>query len=339
MAHYSPEPQSGDRSSLDRKRPQRRDPASSYRPSPSDRYRPDRTRQSGRDRPADLNRLQHRNTDAFGSQHRPRMQQARQPPPFKRPGVSRTKHARTTNPSTRIHSLKKLLNGSSSLPMTIRQEKERELAALLLDQEKARMAEDGRKNLQKYHFVRFIERQKSERTLKRLIRRRDNSDELDDTTRKQLEKEIHETEVDLNYTKYAPLGEKYISLLPNEEKRRGNLSMASDDSSMLNSEETDHLISFEDDQSNLLRLVPGSKPPMWYRIEECMLEGQSKLEALRDGKLNARPKLDKELTAVGSKDEGASRRVRDPILREEDMIDPADLDTDENMSDGGFFER
>lgn len=338
MAHYSPQPGSGDRTSPERKRPQRSDLGNSHRPSPEG-YRSDRTRQTGRDRGSDPNRHQYRNTDSSG-QRRPRTQRDGRPPPFKKSAASRTKHARATNPSTRIHSLKKLLNGSSSLPMTIRQEKERELAALLLDQEKNRMLQDGRKNLQKYHFVRFIERQKSERTLKRLIRHRDNSDELDDATKQQLQRQIHETEVDLNYTKYAPLGEKYISLLPNVEKRKGNLPIASEDSSMLNPEETDHLIDFEDEQSNLLRLASGAKPPMWYRVEECMLQGQSKLEALRDGKLNAGPKLDKELTAVGGKDEGPSRRVRDPFLSDEDMKDPADLDNDdENMSDGGFFER
>lgn len=338
MAHYSPEPRHRKRASPDRDRVRRSDHHSSYRPS-QDRYRSDRDGRPEADRGRDLNRHDHRNSDRF-SEYRPRPQRDERPLPPKRSAVKKTKHARTTNPSTRIHSLKKLLNGSSNLPMTVRQEKERELAALLLDQEKKRILEDGRKNLQKYHFVRFIERQKSERALKKLIQRRNNSDEQDDAAKEQLEKQIHETEVDLNYAKYSPLGEKYISLLPNTDKRRGNLPMASEDSALLNSEEADNLLNFEDEQSNLLRSASGAKPPMWYQVEACMREGQSKLEALRDGKLNAGAKLDKELTAVGSKAEAASRLVHDPFLAEEDMIDPADLDSDdENMSDGGFFER
>lgn len=229
--------------------------------------------------------------------------------------------------------------------MTVRQEKERELAALLVDQEKKRIAADGRRNLSKYHFVRFIERQKFERSLKRLIQQRDASSEQDETSKVQLEQKIHETEVNLNYTKYAPLGEKYISLLPNHGSRKGNPPMPTEDSAMLNSEEADDSLDFEDEQSNLFNLDSGKKPSMWYQVEECMLEGQSKLEALRDGKLNAEPKFDKELTAGGNKAEATSRLVRNPrplrdrLLGDEDAIDQADVDSDENMSDGGFFER
>ena len=338
MVHNNPELGSRGPAKLERNRPEPSDASNSSRPS-RDRYRADRTRELGRGRGSDLGRRQNRNNES-SSQHSSVRQRDGPRPHFKRSAASKTKHARTTNPSTRIHSLKKLLNGTNSLPMTIRQEKERELAALLLDQEKNRTLEDGRKNLQKYHFVRFIERQKSERNLKRLVRRRDNSDELDDAAKTQLERQIHETEVDLNYTKYAPLGEKYISILPNVDKREGNLPVTSEGRSMLDSEEADRKVDFEDESSNLPSFASTRKPPMWYQVEECMLEGQSKLEALRDGKLNAGPKLDKELTTVGRKDEGASRRARDPFLREDDKMDPADLDTDdENMSDGGFFER
>lgn len=335
MDHYSPKPRARNRASPDRNRGGRSGPVNSYRPSAdsrrTDSYRPDRAQQPERGR-------RHGVRNDRPNQPNPRAQRDEQPP-SKTAGVKKTKHARTTNPSTRIHSLKKLLNGSSNLPMTVRQEKERELAALLVDQEKKRIADDGRKNLSKYHFVRFIERQKFERSLKKLIQQRDAPDSQDEGAKEQLEKKIHDTEVGLNYTKYAPLGEKYISLLSTNDNRRRNLPMPTEDSGLLNTDEADDLLNFEDEQSNLLRLAPGMKPPMWYQIEECMVEGQSKLEALRDGKLNAGAKLDKELTAVGSKKEAASRLVQDPFLREEDMIDPADLDSDENMSDGGFFER
>ncbi|KAK5048018.1 hypothetical protein LTR84_006208 [Exophiala bonariae] len=341
MDHYSPKSRARNRASPDRDRRGRDHRSSSYRtPANSrhmDSYRPDQAKQP--------DRADRRDRGDRTSQHHSRTQRTEQLPP-KTAGIKKkTKRARTTNPSTRIHSLKKLLNGSSNLPMTVRQEKERELAALLIDQEKKRIADDGRRNLSKYHFVRFIERQKCERSLKRLIQQRDTLDGQDESSKVHLEQKIHEGEVDLNYTKYAPLGEKYISLFPNLGNRKNNLPMPTEDSAILNSQEADDLLNFEDEQSNLLRLASDEKPPMWYQVEECMLEGQLKLEALREGKLTAGTKLDKELTAVGNKNEVASRverdqrLLRDPSLADENVIDQPDQDSDGNMSDGGFFER
>lgn len=267
-----------------------------------------------------------------------------------RSAVTKTKHERETNRSTRIHSLRNLL-ARGTLPGTVRQEKERELAALLLDQKKAQLAQATRKNLQRYHFVRFVERQKAERTLKKLVKLKESSSHSDNEAyKKKLEKSIHEAEVDLNYTKYAPLGEKYISLFVQEEndKHKHKTQMKKKSYAILTEEQREELQLFEDELANIVRTATGTKPPMWYEVEKYMSEGQEKLEALREGKLSAGNKLAKELATVGGKDLAALRsstaqpvESRPSWLDDDGMIDPADLDSDddEEMSDGGFFER
>ncbi|EXJ85531.1 hypothetical protein A1O1_05895 [Capronia coronata CBS 617.96] len=235
--------------------------------------------------------------------------------------------------------------------MTVRQEKERELAALLLDQQKAQLANATRKNLQRYHFVRFVERQKAERTLKKLLKLKESSNPSDnEESQKKLDKSIHEAEVDLNYTKYAPLGEKYISLFVQEEddKQKHKSQMKKKAYAILTDAQREELQLIEDDLANIVRTAGGTKPPMWYEVEKCMKEGQEKLDALREGRLSAGNKLAKELATVGGKDLAALRSsTAQPVdstpswLDDDGVIDPADLDSDDDdeMGDGGFFER
>jgi hypothetical protein len=238
------------------------------------------------------------------------------------------------------------------MPATVRREKERELAALLLDQQKQRLKEGGAKIIKKYHFVRFLERQKAEKKLKKLTKEKHTATDLDDEARKQLDESIHETEVDLNYAKYAPLNEKYISIFPDEEKQKkmpGGMArghMNKQEWAILTPGQRDELTSAHDEEVNILRLAAGAKPPAWYEVEKYMIEGEAKLEAFRDGKLNTGLK-DIELAAVGGKDKAALRQQTGQSveqapawLTDDGMIDPADLDSDEDEAmDGGFFER
>jgi hypothetical protein len=269
-----------------------------------------------------------------------------------RSAVTKSKRERDTNPSTRIHSLKNQL-AKGLLPGTIRQEKERELAALLFEQEQNKLKQDARKNLQRYHFIRFIERQKSERNLKKLVRERDSCNEVN--ARKELEKQIHITEVDLNYAKYAPLGDKYISLFPNDhvdnkdKKRRGKFQMNKLDFAVLNEEQQKELHSQYDQAANVVRSAAGDKPPLWYQVEKLMEEGEAQLELLREGKLTTGKQLKTSLATLGGKEDAQMRstsgrdmeEAKPDWLDDDGVIDPADLDSDqdEDMGDGGFFER
>lgn len=236
----------------------------------------------------------------------------------------KSKSERKNNPSSRIHSLKKQLAKAENMPMTIRRDKERELAALVSEQNKKMVLKAGKKNLQKYHFVRFIERQKAERTLKRLQQQLEKSDKQDEEAKAKIDQSIHETEVDINYTQYAPLAEKYISLYADEP----------------HGSETK-------DQKRKASSKGASKPPMWYEVEKRMLEGGKRLKALREGRLSSEKKPEKDLSVSGKKKESRGNKKIAPVEgHSEDSGDQGipkpdvvGSDDDENSSDGGFFER
>ena len=284
-----------------------------------------------------------------------------------KPRTARNRH----NLASQIRSLEKLLkHPSSRMSANIRQEKGRELAALVLERERKKAKARATKNLGKYHMVRFVERQKCERSLKKLQKTlaqiqesrklaarkaktkqkakaiEDDSDSdtdadggaiLPNAKEVELEQKIRQAEVDLNYTIYAPLGEKYISLFPptGNEKISG---MSGISKSFLNPDEEAEVRRLKDD--NIVRNATGERPPMWFRVQDCMQSGT--LELLRDGKLTATPIT---LPEVGGKGPAAQRSRSPPdwlrsggTIGAEDLDSEDDSDDDDQKIDGGFFE-
>ncbi|KMP08195.1 hypothetical protein CIHG_07585 [Coccidioides immitis H538.4] len=171
---------------------------------------------------------------------------------------------------TRIRDVKRLLaKRIDDLPADVRVAKERELAECQRDLEKAEVKKQRSKMIQKYHFVRFLERKRATKELKRLkgqLHKLENDDRLDPNARENsietLNRKISASEIDLNYTIYSPLTEKYISLYPNERRKQQPM---------------------EPEESNVIRTNSGEKPPLWYTVKQSMADGT--LELLRDGKL------------------------------------------------------
>lgn len=268
-----------------------------------------------------------------------------------------TKRERKENPSSRIHSLRRLLS-RGGLPAIVHQEKERELAALLFDQQRENIKQGAKKNLERYHFIRFMERKKAVKNLSRLKKLRDNGDRSD-----ALESKIHEAEVDLNYTQYAPLGQKYISLFARKDlkaekggKRLDNISkMNKRDFAIMSQTQRLELEKDSVEAAGMLELTEDMKdvrPPMWFEVEKRMKEGQKALDDLRD---------EQGITAMshGNMVIGKGSQKQPDWLDDDGMIDAEDLDSDsdegqggvaindeagdedEDMSDGdgGFFEK
>jgi hypothetical protein len=287
-----------------------------------------------------------------------------------RPQNARNRH----NLASQIRSLEKLLkHPGAKMTANVRQEKGRELAALVLERERKRAKSRATKNLGKYHMVRFIERQKCERILKglkkqllqiqesrRLATRKakakagarakasseDSDTDMDedggavlpDSKEVVAEAKIKQAEVDLNYTIYAPLGEKYISLFPPTGKEKIS-GMSGLSKSFLEPEEEAEVRRLKDD--NIVRNATGVRPPMWFRVQESMQDRT--LEQLRDGKLTAGPIT---IPQVGGKSRTMQRTKSTPDwLRDEGAIPAEDLDDDdesdddEQKKDGGFFEQ
>jgi hypothetical protein len=154
-----------------------------------------------------------------------------------------------------------------------------------------------------------------------------------------LKAQLHEVEVDLNYTQYCPLAEIYVSLYPKKD-------------------------STDDAEQDPKETQPTPKPPMWAEVEKCMEEGtlnklrnrapQVTIEAPRP--LERRPRKEKpafvDTTGMNRRER---RSLRGPKEKEKGAknkslgyeknrafgatqhihVPPA---ADEDDSDGGFFE-
>lgn len=164
---------------------------------------------------------------------------------------------------------------------------------------------------------------------------------------------MHIARVNLNYTIYYPLNDKYISLYADEQKQKHQR------------EESDNDTHSRVDQT---AMSSDAKPPLWYTIEKCMQEGT--LNLLREGKLSSTGEVKDDTEAEKRSKDGktskqeakksaekiASRstsklKTSDYDGRKEkhakrgttkvthrDHVQPA-ADHDDDESDGGFFEK
>lgn len=239
-----------------------------------------------------------------------------------KPASKHTKKERKQNRSTRIHSLRKQL-ARGTLPSTIQQEKERELAALVHEQAKTVNKKQVKKTLEKYHYVRFLERRKAEKKLKQLWKQQKAQGDSPE-----LSERIHEMEVNLNYAIYAPLGEKYVSMF----------------------------VPGSEGQSNDIEVNPGERPPKpasWYAVETAMLGGEVQLEALREGRTITHTVTELDSKEAGQKHKKSSSKPSKDHLSQEaprrqsrtnrkvtfQVDEGEEPSSDNDEIDGGFFER
>ncbi|MCJ1384643.1 18S rRNA maturation protein [Xylographa soralifera] len=255
-------------------------------------------------------------------------------------GVHSSFHSANTLKS-KIRDLTRLLDHSKDLPADVRTEKERALAGYRADLESAQDEKRRADMIKRYHMVRFfgtyrlgtsgilityerLERQKASRALKKLKKQLDAA--ISETAEQiKLQSAIHEAEVDLNYTMYYPLAEKYQSLYPRAEPQG-----AQDDKKTVRVGGRDK------------RRLGGGKPPLWPLIERAMTE--STLEALRDGKgtrivsVNTKSQLSihrKAAESAETKHTNDINRLGEAQLEKGALSD----NNDDAKSDAGFFEE
>lgn len=221
-------------------------------------------------------------------------------PPKARPPVSVNELKR------RIRDVKRLLN-KKDLPADVRVVQERALAGYQKDLEDELARRKRSEMIKKYHFVRFLERKAATKELKRLLRKEQEISKSSSPTKeedlKRLAPLIHTARVNLNYTIYHPLTEKYISLYPTEKKKEkkekkqqkssenqqnGDRSSASDAESDCGDKDRSESQQPQDALSGISDLLicepSNEKPPMWYVVEKCMKDNT--LDLLREGKLD-----------------------------------------------------
>ncbi len=110
----------------------------------------------------------------------------------------------------------------------------------------------------------FIERQKATRKLKRFKKLLSTADHGSEEYLA-LKEKVHKGQVDLNYTLYCPLGEKYTSLYKRTDAQDDHDTTVADSSAL--------------SQGGWIDLP---KPALWHVVEQCMADNT--LAALREGK-------------------------------------------------------
>ena len=152
---------------------------------------------------------------------------------------------------------------------------------------------------------------------------------------KHLEQRIHVAQIDLNYTLYYPLTEKYISLFPKDHSNKDKSQNNNNQDRSESPESGDH---HQHDSGN--DDDPAKKPPVWAIVEQCTKENT--LDLLRDGKLDIGPdgKKKSESAATNKSSSSGSKgrdRERDEKKRKKKGSSSSEGDGEE--SDDGFFEK
>ncbi|OAL73983.1 rRNA-processing protein EFG1 [Trichophyton violaceum] len=294
---------------------------------------------------------------------------------------SRNNAAGSSGPSvndlkSKIRATKRLLEHSKTLPADVRIEKERALKGYQRDLEKVEENRARNAMISKYHFVRFLERKTATQNLKKLRRMKEKleneeengANEKNPTTKSrayrlaELEKQIYSTEVDINYAKYSPLTEKYISLFPSDkskdkEGRKKNRKDGDDgeeqQGEIEDGEEENQEKSALGQKLAPIRYASSERPPLWYAVEQSMKDGT--LELLREGKLGITVTGERKGVNAGikegdmasgrSKAKGSystmsTKEIQGGVsLRGNNQRMNEARNDEDDKSDGGFFEK
>lgn len=233
-------------------------------------------------------------------------------------GSKSFKKARPVNElKTSIRNLRRLLErdgteeGKKPLPPKIRISKERELATAQQDLAESQAAEKRSKMIARYHKVRFFDRQKATKRLKRAKKAMKEVEE-DGEAREVLAREVDECELDVQYAMFYPLDVPYVALYPSVKKAEG--------------EEGGEAAEVKRQGDAVMREL----------LRKCA--GEGKLDALRNGKLDKEGNYKVVQTAddevVKPKKKSETKEEKNGKRKAEEM-EPADSDDE---SDGGFFE-
>ncbi|KAK3723440.1 hypothetical protein LTR37_001692 [Vermiconidia calcicola] len=215
---------------------------------------------------------------------------------------------------SQIRSIKRLLEKNEGLPANVRIEKERELQTAQHELEEEQKAKKRSDMISRYHKIRFFDRQKATKRLKR-AKKELRACEDDEQLRAELAGKVDDAEVDVNYAQYFPLDQHYVSLYPRKKANAGEEG-AED--------------GVEDETAATERKGDAE---MWQRVKQCMSDGT--LDALRNGKLMGEvdvereepPSARREKKVLGKKNAGKGKSAPQP--------EPMGSDDE---TGGGFFE-
>ncbi|EME50150.1 hypothetical protein DOTSEDRAFT_85374 [Dothistroma septosporum NZE10] len=230
-------------------------------------------------------------------------------------GKNSYKKAHTVNDLKKtVRNISRLLE--RELPANIRVEKERALQTAQHDLAMAGKAKKRSEMIGKYHKIRFFERQKAERRLKK-ARKGIKEATADGKGREEMEglrKRVEECEVDVNYAMYAPLEWEYVSLFPRRKKE--------------GEEDGD-----QDKGEGVERQGNGD---MWKRVKRCMEEGT--LGDLREGRLEGGGEDEVKELMRSVKKVRKDKKKDSRAEGQKAVMEEKDEDESGDESGGGFFE-
>ncbi|KAH7329164.1 hypothetical protein B0I35DRAFT_37772 [Stachybotrys elegans] len=161
----------------------------------------------------------------------------------------------------RVRTIERLFKRNTDLPADVRNDLERELAALRTTVDDKSFQKHRSAMISKYHMVRFFDRRKAMRLIKQLRRKIEQTSDPADLEK--LKSELHVAEVDEAYTLYHPHAEAYVSLYKNPK-----VESASEEST--------------GEGSIAKAALKAERPPMWSVVEKTMEEGLRALVMLRE---------------------------------------------------------
>ena len=216
-----------------------------------------------------------------------------------------------------VRSLKRLLERNDGLPATVRVEKERALQTAQHELREAENAKQKSDMIGKYHKIRFFDRQKAAKRLKRAQKELKGC-EGDVQERMRLGQAVKDREVDVNYAQYFPLDQPYVSLFP---RKNGD----------------------EEGSEGTAESERKGDDVMWQKVKQCMADDT--LQALRNGKLRQEGSdADHEQPMSTAKRRGKGSHGGDGFSKGKEGESKKtthknrDDDEHEDESDGGFFE-
>ncbi|CRG85731.1 rRNA-processing protein efg1 [Talaromyces islandicus] len=241
----------------------------------------------------------------------------------------------------RIRGVKRLL-GHADLSPEARIVQERALAGYEKDLKDETERRQRSEMIKRYHFVRFLDRKTATKELRRLTQQQKSLEEEENDTKtaalQAIKQKVHVAQINVNYTIYYPLSEKYISLYPQDKKKRTSTQDQNDSDS--------------DDvelppKSGPRKAATGSKdekPPLWAVVEKCTANGS--LDQLRNGKLNigfdGKPKEGAPVSSsqkTRENEKAGSRSTKRPSdTKTAASKKSQQYEQEEDDSDGGFFE-
>ena len=263
----------------------------------------------------------------YNKRHRVNTAQPHKPLPSNL-GKKSFKKAHSVNDlKSSIRSLKRLLTGpnSSKLPATIRAEKERALQTAEQDLKREQDAIKKDACISRWHKVRFFDRQKGERRLKKARKALKTAVEEDAESEvlTGLREKIEELENEVNYAMYYPLDKDYVPLFPTKRSKDGE-----------DEKESSPAAGEVERQGDA---------EMWELVRKCAKEGR--LKDLREGRLRMADSGDEgereegqKPTAKKAKTKGKTETKQASRSEQEEHEEKDEQAESDNESGGGFFE-